>query len=371
MTVTSTSLRHTAALFRALYWGPARAAFRVVGPSYALLGMVAGLVFGGQGLHPRTLIAWMFETGWALVLFWAGWWLFSGRGHRAALADPALAWLRTFPEPHFGWLLATLPWLLLLEAPWLLLWGFGAPDWRCSVGVLGSAFGITLHRQTLALRRVRRPSQRRVWLESTSALSRGLRRRSPFALVLLGAGWSLATALCLVMGKRPTEPLAVQVEFAATTLALMTLVCAASLRWLLHDELRKLEWLWSSSATGLAALVAAELLTVVAHTGFALGMVVTAIGFELPSLGLRLLAHLFPNLTLACAASASVPLLARGRNPSRAPVYVVLALSSYLFAVHLTSAPWQHATLFGLATALAVGYRARGLAERKPGRSFT
>lgn len=322
--------------------------------------IVAGFIFGGQGLEPRTLVAWMLDTGWGLAFGSATWWLFAGRGYRAALSDPTVNWLRAFALSRAAWFFALAPWALVLEAPWLTLWAIGTQDWRFGIAVLTSGLGLVAHAQVVSHRpRTRRRLPRVAWLELSGTLGRVLWRRFPLAFVVLGAGWTLATALCLVMGERAVEAVATRLEFIVTTLGLAALISAASLRWLLHDELRRLRWLLDSSRAHVAQTSIAEIVAAAGQTIFALGVSLLVLGLRLPELAYELPGGLLPSIGVALLATTLVPVLAQGREPSRAPLRAVLAVAPYLFVASLTASPLLHAGVLTVTAALAVVYRAR------------
>lgn len=345
--------QRVAALVRAVYWGPARAAFRVVGPSYLLAVMIGGFIFGGQGLHPRTLVDWMLDTRFGLVMGYGAWWLFAGRGYRVAFADPAVTWLRSFPLARATWVLAFTPLLLALEAPWLVLWTIGASDARWGLTLPLWALGLGGHLWTTAHRpQIRRKPPRSVLVLVPFTLSRWLWRRFPLAFVVLGVGWFGAIEICVLMGERAVESVTTRLEFAATTLCLVALVSAASLRWLLHGELRKAEWLLTSTPSSAAQTAWFDVAVAV---GLSLACLTASIGvlaLRLPTLAVGLAGTLWPASGASILAATLVPLLARGRNPSRAPVRTVLLIAPYLVVVQLSAAPLLHgAVLLGMASA--------------------
>lgn len=343
--------RH-AALVRTVYWGPARAAFRVVGPSYLLAVMISGFIFGGQGLHPRTLVDWMHDTQWGLALGYCGWWLFSGRGYRAAFADPAAVWLRTFPLSRASEALAFMPLLLALEAPWLLLWTIGSTDARWLLGLPLWGLGVASHLWTAT----HRPQRRRkapgpIWLAVPFTLSRWLWRRFPLAFVVLVVGWLGATQVCVLMGQRAVEQVATRLEFVATTVSLVTLVSAASLRWLLHDELQRSSWLLANGPRSTAQTAWFDLAVAAGPSLVCLTTCVGLLALRLPPLVLGLAAVWLPASGVAVLATTLVPLLARGRNPSRGPLRAVLLVTPYVVVAQLSAAPFVHGViLLGLAS---------------------
>lgn len=343
--------RRNAALVRTVYWGPARAAFRVVGPSYLLATMIAGFIFGGQGLHPRTLVDWMLDTRFGLVLGYGAWWLFSGRGYRAAFADPAVTWLRSFPLKRATSALAFAPLLLALEAPWLALWTIGTQDTRLVITLPLWALGLGGHLLVLTHRpQTRRRSPRAAWVLVPFTLSRWLWRRFPLAFVVLGVGWFGATELCVLMGERAVESVATRLEFTATTSSAATLVSAASLRWLLHGELLRANWLLTSGPRSTAQTACFDVAVAAGLSLVCLTMSVGVLALRLPTLALGLAGTLWPAGATSILAATLVPLLARGRNPSRAPVRAVLLIVPYLVVVQLSAAPLLHgAVLLGCA----------------------
>lgn len=321
-------------------------------------------MFGGQGLHPRTLVEWMLRSRGGFLVVFAAWWTFSGRGYRAAATDPAASWLSSFPIARATWLCALAPLVFALEAPWLALWAIGTQDERFSIAVLATTLGVAGHFVAAARLAQRGDPARRLegrvwpaWLALSWAITRAAVRRLPSAGAGLAATWLFGTALGLVMGQRSLEPLAVRIEFIATTLALLTLISAASLRWLLDDDLRRMAWLLDSSPAPKAQTFLAETLAAVVPTLLGLLLASAVLSLRQPSLGFGLCVTALPTMGVAIAATALLPVCARGHRRSRAPLRVVGLLAPYVVFASLFAAPLVHAAVLSMLACGAVWLR--------------
>lgn len=91
------------------------------------LGVVgAGLVvFGGNGLHPATIVAATERSSVFRFSLCAAWALLTLPAFRALFATPATFFLRTLPVARWRVLSLQLSMVLILELPWIALWAFG------------------------------------------------------------------------------------------------------------------------------------------------------------------------------------------------------------------------------------------------------
>src|SRR5690606_31148993 len=94
-------LPNVRSVLRALALGPGRSAAQAAAPSYAVLLVVSLILFGGNGLHPHTVVSWALQAPARGVLLFAAWALFAGRAYRAALRDSSWELLRTVPLSWF------------------------------------------------------------------------------------------------------------------------------------------------------------------------------------------------------------------------------------------------------------------------------
>ena len=123
------------ALARALVWGPGYGVVRAAAPSYLLLLLLSVVIFGGNSLHPRTILEWVMPRPFAFWLLCLSWVVFSARAYRAAVLDQSWPVLRTLPIGTARLCTALAVAVLLLELPWLALWGFG--DGLILLGLMG------------------------------------------------------------------------------------------------------------------------------------------------------------------------------------------------------------------------------------------
>ena len=123
------------ALARALVWGPGYGVVRAAAPSFLLLLLLSVAIFGGNGLHPRTILEWVMPRPFAFWLLCLSWVVFSARAYRAAVLDQSWPVLRTLPIGTARLCTALAVAVLLLELPWLALWGFG--DGLILLGLMG------------------------------------------------------------------------------------------------------------------------------------------------------------------------------------------------------------------------------------------
>jgi len=94
-------------------------------PTYAGLAIAAGLLFGGNGLEPSTVVVGASTSTLARALLWSAWLLVALPTLDAIWRTPTSFWLRCLPVPRAWHLAVLLGFSLLAEAPWAVLWLFG------------------------------------------------------------------------------------------------------------------------------------------------------------------------------------------------------------------------------------------------------
>lgn len=92
---------------------------------YVSIAVVSGIVFGGNGMHPRHVTRGAAAHLGLRAALWALWLILTTPAARAILVAPSTFALRALPVPR-AWL-AFVPMALLVgaEGPWLILWGVG------------------------------------------------------------------------------------------------------------------------------------------------------------------------------------------------------------------------------------------------------
>ena len=141
------AVRQAAALVRALAATSGDAAVRRALPTYAGLLIASGLLFGGNGLEPVTVITGAAASPLARALLWLGWLLITYPALDAIWRTPSSFFLRSLPVPHAAHLAVLLAFSLLAEAPWALLWLLGGGP-IAGLAALGGA--LALHAVLLA-----------------------------------------------------------------------------------------------------------------------------------------------------------------------------------------------------------------------------
>ncbi|WP_437641126.1 hypothetical protein [Sorangium sp. So ce854] len=119
------------------------------------LGVVAAVVFGGNGMHPSQLTGLAGASLPFRIAMWAVWLLVAMPAARALLRAPATFFLRALPVPRAELLSAHALLLAVAELPWVALWaiGVGAVDGIPAGALAGCAAGasaIAAHGMVLA-----------------------------------------------------------------------------------------------------------------------------------------------------------------------------------------------------------------------------
>ena len=100
-------------------------ALRRVLPLYIGLFMVAGIVFGPQGMDPSTAVEAMQAAPDARLVLWFGWLLAAAPAARTLWSEASLDYLRWLPVAQRSIWLTLGVLLLVLQIPWVLLWATG------------------------------------------------------------------------------------------------------------------------------------------------------------------------------------------------------------------------------------------------------
>lgn len=112
--------------------------------TYLLLGIVTAVMFGGSGLHPRTITDAAVASAWFRLALFGGWLLITLPPATTIFASPAGYFLRSLPVPRAHPASACIGLLLLLELPWAVLWTIGCgPAWAAAA-TLAVAAGTVL-----------------------------------------------------------------------------------------------------------------------------------------------------------------------------------------------------------------------------------
>ncbi|MRG95573.1 hypothetical protein [Polyangium spumosum] len=103
----------------------ARAAYPLAAPLLLGIFIVASVLFGPNGMSPPEALAVMRASPTLLAVLWAGWLVLGLPAARAALVPPSGTYLRWLPAPRLVFHLAGAACALVVEAPWMLLFGCG------------------------------------------------------------------------------------------------------------------------------------------------------------------------------------------------------------------------------------------------------
>jgi hypothetical protein len=158
-----------APLARTLVTTAGRAALQRALPLYMGIGMVAAILFEGNGMRPATLVRLSDSHAPFRTAFWAVWLLVSTPAARAVLCTPSSFFLRALPVPRARFLAIQGALLLVVESPWLWLWTRGAGPLR---GAVACAAAVAAH--GLLVARPRRPLELATAAALAGALVLGL-----------------------------------------------------------------------------------------------------------------------------------------------------------------------------------------------------
>ena len=117
-------MRHLA-LAKILLVLSVRAAYPLAAPLLLGIFIVATVLFGPNGMSPPEALAVMRASPTLLGVLWAGWLVLGLPAARAALLPPSATYLRWLPAPRLVFHLAGGAAGLVVEAPWMLLFGRG------------------------------------------------------------------------------------------------------------------------------------------------------------------------------------------------------------------------------------------------------
>ncbi|WP_437683044.1 hypothetical protein [Sorangium sp. So ce131] len=172
-------------------------AFARAMPLYMGVGLVAAIVFGGNGMHPAQLTGLAGESFVFRVALWAAWLLLGAPAARALLRAPAAFFLRTLPVPRVHLLSAHALLLSIAELPWVLLWAFGA---GALAGAAACVSALAAHCMLLA-----RPRGGRE-MAALSLLAGAVLLGAPAPLLLACAAPALAVGLRAAFVRAPEVP---------------------------------------------------------------------------------------------------------------------------------------------------------------------
>lgn len=102
-----------------------RAAYPLAAPLLLGIFLVATVLFGPNGMSPPEALAVMRASPTLMTVLWAGWLVLGLPAARAALVPPSTTYLRWLPSPRLVFHLAGATCALVVEAPWMLLFGRG------------------------------------------------------------------------------------------------------------------------------------------------------------------------------------------------------------------------------------------------------
>lgn len=111
--------------------------------TFLLLGVVAALVFGGQGMHPRTLTGMAIDHAPARLGLFAAWWLLTISAARPVFTTPSTFGFRALPVSRTRLFVGCLGLLLPLQVPWVGLWAVGA-GWLWALTACTTSMALTV-----------------------------------------------------------------------------------------------------------------------------------------------------------------------------------------------------------------------------------
>jgi hypothetical protein len=260
-------------------WGRVvgEAAMRRALPVWAGVAVLAGVVMGGNGMHPSALTgaalgSWRFGAGLALT------WLVLVVPAARAMLDPALtAYLRALPGPRGGRRAVSAAVLLAVQAPWAALWWIGEGPAAGSAAAAGGAAVAAAVAELAG--RVRWPHRAPRWRGGLGAVI-GAHRR----LLMRGRGAAIVRAIGVAwLGGAAAGLIARANQLSGDETVWWTLIVGAlalpiaigALALPVVDGDRRLGWLLRASGCSWPTRVAAAAL-VLAVVGAGLGVVAAA-----------------------------------------------------------------------------------------------
>ncbi|MDC0744020.1 hypothetical protein [Polyangium mundeleinium] len=121
-----------------------RAAYPLAAPLLLGIFLVATVLFGPNGMSPPEALAVMRASPTLMTVLWTGWLLLGLPAARAALVPPSGTYLRWLPAPRLVFHLAGGVCALVVEAPWMLLFGRGEGLLSASTAGLAALAGHAL-----------------------------------------------------------------------------------------------------------------------------------------------------------------------------------------------------------------------------------
>ncbi|WP_437987122.1 hypothetical protein [Sorangium sp. So ce117] len=190
-------LRRFALVVRVLVSTAGKDAFARAMPLYMGMGLVAAVVFGGNGMHPSQLTGIAGESPLFRVALWGAWLLVGTPAARALLRAPATFFLRALPVPRRELLSAHALLLAVAELPWVALWAIGA---GALAGCAAGAAALAARCMLLA-----RPRGARE-LSALALLAGAIALGAPASVLLACTAPALAVGLRAAVARAPEIP---------------------------------------------------------------------------------------------------------------------------------------------------------------------
>lgn len=108
-------------------------------PLFGGIGIAAAILFAGNGMDARDVVALAGRSPPIRLALWAAWIAAATPAARALLGAPAAIFLRSLPFPRWLHLAIAAAHVLALQAPWALLWGAGGGPARGLAAALVAA----------------------------------------------------------------------------------------------------------------------------------------------------------------------------------------------------------------------------------------
>ena len=121
-----------------------RAAYPLAAPLLLGIFLVATVLFGPNGMSPPEALAVMRASPTLMTVLWTGWLMLGLPAARAALVPPSATYLRWLPAPRLVFHLVGGVCALVVEAPWMLLFGRGEGLLSASTAGLAALAGHAL-----------------------------------------------------------------------------------------------------------------------------------------------------------------------------------------------------------------------------------